>query len=66
MCDVTVVISLINILLSKLYSSSSGSAAVRSLVGILSVCLSDSVLLETGDRRVFIPFGPFCEERYVS
>ena len=66
MSDVTGVISLLNILLSKPCSTSSSSAAVRLLVWISSVCLSDSALLERGVRRVFIPVGPLYEHGLVS
>ena len=43
MCDITGVISLLNILLSELYSSSSDSAVVIAYLDL--VCLSGSVSL---------------------
>ena len=61
MCELTCVISRLNILLSKLYSSLSdpfdGSR--------LSVCLSDSALLERVKEQVFIAVGPLYEHGRV-
>ena len=57
MRDIIGVISISNILLSKLYGLSSdhfyGSG--------LSVCQSDPAVLERGEKRIFIAFGPLYE-----
>ena len=65
MCDITGVISLLNILLSKLSSSSSSSAVLISCLDLV-LSVSDSALLESDQRRVFIPVGPLCERGRVT
>ena len=57
MCDIRSVISLLNILLSKLYSSSSGSAVLIPCLDLVCQSVSLSGLLERGERWVFIPVG---------
>ena len=59
MCDITGVISLLNIRLSKLHRSSSSSAVLITCMDL--VCLSVSALLERGECLVFIPVGPLHE-----
>ena len=58
-CDLTGVISLLNIPLSKLYISSSASAVLIACLHL--VCPSESALQERGEKQVFISVGPLCE-----
>ena len=55
--ELTVVISVLNILLSKLYSSSSNRLDGSGLC----VYLSDTALIESGTKQVFIAVGPLYE-----
>ena len=64
MCDITGVIYLLNNLLSKLSSSSSGSAVVIACLDLVS--LSVSALLERSEKLVFIPVGPWYEHERVT
>ena len=59
MCDITGVISVLNILLTKLYSSSSGSVVLITCLDLVfSETLSLSALLERAEKQVFIPVVP--------
>ena len=64
-CDITGIISLLNIGLSNVYSSSSSSAVL--IAGLdLRFCLSDSAFLERSKRWVFIPAGRWYEHERVT
>ena len=64
-CDITGVISILNVLLSDLCSASSGSAIL--IAGLdLGFCFSDSALLEKAETWVFMPVGLWYEPEHET